>query len=223
MNYFAHAYPFLDEPYFVAGTSVPDWLNVVDRRVRCRKRHAEPFCRDAGRDVAQLARGIVRHHQDDDAFHKTRAFTELSLTLAGDIRTRLADDTALRPGFLGHILVEILLDAALIETHPTALETFYDRLARVDPCLVARSVGRMTGRNIDALAGWIERFLAERFLFDYTDDAKLLRRLNQVMQRVGLPLLGEELMDLLPSGRERVRCGADALLAATHGPRRTTV
>ena len=35
MNYFAHALPFLDRPYFVAGTAVPDWLTVADRRCGC--------------------------------------------------------------------------------------------------------------------------------------------------------------------------------------------
>ena len=29
MNYFAHALPFLDDPYLAAGTGVPDWLSVV--------------------------------------------------------------------------------------------------------------------------------------------------------------------------------------------------
>lgn len=26
MNYFAHAYRFLDDPHFATGTGVPDWL-----------------------------------------------------------------------------------------------------------------------------------------------------------------------------------------------------
>ena len=47
MNYFAHALPFLDQPYFVAGTAVPDWLSVVDRQVRVRRRHAEPLANAA--------------------------------------------------------------------------------------------------------------------------------------------------------------------------------
>jgi hypothetical protein len=222
MNFFAHAHPFLGEPYFIAGTSVPDWLNVVDRRVRCRSRHAQPFCDDANTDVSQLARGIVRHHRDDAAFHQTRDFTELSLALAVDIRRRLADDTALRPGFVGHILVEILLDAVLAERDPEALEVFYRQLGQVDPRLVAGTVGRMTGQSAESLADWIVRFLAERFLFDYADDAKLLGRLNQVMRRVGLPRLGEEFLELLPGARRQVRLRADALLAATRGTWRTT-
>ena len=29
MNYFAHAIRFLDDPYFLSGTALPDWLSVV--------------------------------------------------------------------------------------------------------------------------------------------------------------------------------------------------
>ena len=34
MNYFAHGRQFVNQPYFMAGTSVPDWLPVLNRRVK---------------------------------------------------------------------------------------------------------------------------------------------------------------------------------------------
>jgi hypothetical protein len=48
-------------------------------------------------------------------------------------------------------------------------------------------------------------FSRERFLFDYLDDGKLLFRLNQVMRRVGLPVLPASLADLLAELRRDVR------------------
>jgi hypothetical protein len=56
MNYFAHARPFLDQPYFMAGTGVPDWLTVVDRRVRLRAKHAE-----AGLRLAFFGHLLIGH------------------------------------------------------------------------------------------------------------------------------------------------------------------
>ena len=41
MNYLAHAYQYLSDPYFVAGTNLPDWLSVVDRKVRVRAKPAQ--------------------------------------------------------------------------------------------------------------------------------------------------------------------------------------
>lgn len=204
MNYLSHSYRFLDDPYFVAGTAVPDWLNVVDRRVRARSRLAEPWVQASDARVAAVARGIVQHHHDDQWFHQTAAFAELSLRLTVAIRDALGHDSGLRPSFLGHILVEMFLDAALIEEQPALLDDYYSAVEAVDPGVVARAVSCMATRPADGLEQLIPRFSAERFLYDYTEDGKLLKRLNQVLRRVQLPLVPEALADLFPRARRMV-------------------
>jgi hypothetical protein len=62
------------------------------------------------------------------------------------------------------------------------------------------------------LAAFIPGFCAERFLYDYADDAKLLARLNRVMRRVQLPALPDRFVELLPSARRTVRERRDELL-----------
>ena len=125
MNYFAHALPFLDDPYFAAGTGVPDWLTVVDRGVRIRRKHAEPLADDADPLTAAVARGVIQHIADDARFHQSRAFSEVSLGLTARFREVLGEPSGYRPPFLGHVLVEVLLDASLIADHPTRLEEYY--------------------------------------------------------------------------------------------------
>src|SRR5436305_361121 len=105
MNYFAHGRHFLDDPYFLAGTAVPDWLNVVDRRVRVRSKHASLHTGSSDPLVARVAAGIVQHCHDDDWFHRTRAFAELSLEFCQMLRAILPEDDGFRPHFVGHILV----------------------------------------------------------------------------------------------------------------------
>lgn len=212
MNYFAHARRFLDDAYFVAGTAVPDWLNVVDRKVRARPAAVRPFAEDADPRVASLAGGILQHHADDAWFHQSRAFVELSLQLTKTVRRTLPDDDSLRPGFLGHILVEILLDAELIALEPDRLEAYYRAVDEVDPQLVADSISRMAPRRADGLAHLIPRFSAERFLPDYLEDAKLCFRLNQVMHRVRLPQLPDSFVQIFPTARRLVRDRTDELL-----------
>lgn len=209
MNYFAHGRRFLDDPYFVAGTAVPDWLSVVDRKVRVRDKHARPFVEDTDPRVAAIARGVLRHHADDAAFHVNAAFYELSAELTSRVRDLLPGDQGFRPSFLGHILVELLLDDALIARERAVLDRYYTVLGGVDPMLVEHAVNRMAARSTDRLAWFIERFLAEQFLSDYADDERLLFRLNQVMRRVNLPPLPDGFRGLLPAAREIVqsRCG----------------
>ena len=109
MNYFAHSLRFLDRPYFVVGTNVPDWLSVVDRQVRMRTKLVEPFMLNDGSIQSEVAAGVWQHLDDDRWFHQTRAFTELSADLAVMFREALAPDESLRAGFLGFWVPCILL------------------------------------------------------------------------------------------------------------------
>jgi hypothetical protein len=214
MNYFAHGRAFVDDPYFLAGTAVPDWLNVVDRRVRVRSKHAAEHLEDVDPRVARVAAGVMQHCQDDAWFHNTRTFAELSLRLCGMLRQRLPADEGFRPHFLGHILVEILLDAALIADEPDRLEAYYAACDALDGAVVEAAVNQMAPRPTDRLGKLVPLFSRERFLFDYADDGKLLFRLNQVMRRVGLPLLPHELANWLGEARQVVAARKHELLVA---------
>lgn len=300
MNYFAHGYRFIDRPYYLAGTAVPDWLRVADRDVRVRPARALLFVAQASKaaeapvvpdscprspssDVAALAEranwgrlqevhgatielsaaeprggqppgtepgggrlqgveptgtqlhapetvgdrllgaamvgeiaaGIVQHYKDDAWFHGTPVFASLSSSLSRLVRDALGPDEGLRCWFLGHILVELLLDAELISAQPHQLEAYYAALADVPPELVQQAVNLMAPRRAERLAAFIGVFLRERFLFDYGDDVKLAFRLEQVLRRAGLSPAGEALQHVLPSARRLVSQRAADLLA-TH-------
>ncbi|MEX2141248.1 MAG: hypothetical protein WD894_18430 [Pirellulales bacterium] len=205
MNYLAHGWRFTHDPYFLAGTAVPDWLCVADRGVRVRSKRAAEWTDGCDAETAAVARGICRHHADDRWFHQTRAFAELSLGFSRRTHDALPADEGFRPWFLGHILVELLLDAALIEQRPERLTAYYAALAEVDGAVVEAAVNRIALQPAQRLSNFISLFCRARFLYDYTDDGKLLVRLNQVMQRVRLPALPASFVELLPAMRDEVR------------------
>jgi hypothetical protein len=205
MNYFAHALPFLDRPYFVAGTAVPDWLAVADRQVRLRSKHAEAYLGDADPCVADVAGGILQHLRDDAQFHATRAFAETSLELTVMARDALGGETGLRPAFLGHLLVELLLDATLVADDPRRLAEYCRVLEGVGARRVEEVVNRLAPRSTERLAVFIELFRRERILWDYLEDGKLMMRLNQIMRRVRLEQLPDDFPALLPAARILVK------------------
>jgi hypothetical protein len=223
MNYFAHALPFLDnEPYFVSATGVPDWLTVADRRVRLRLRHTDEFVGDGDPLVAAVARGVAQHLRDDAQFHTTRGFAELSWELTVAARDALGGETGLRPAFLGHLLVEVLLDAALAAENTAALETYYRLLDAADAERIENAVNRMAPRPTSRLAMMISHFRRARILWDYQEDGKLMVRLNQVMRRVRLEELPEGFAAVLPAARQAVGGRKAELLEGipTESPRR---
>jgi hypothetical protein len=212
MNYFAHGRRFTHDPYLLAGTAAPDWLSVIDRQCRAREKLAAPLVDDADPIVASVARGVVQHHRDDAWFHQTAIFNELCLRLTILIRDALPPDQSLRPSFLGHILVELLLDSELIARHPQQIADYYAALDALDPATFASALERMTTKPATGLPLVIPRFSAERFLYDYADDARLLMRLNAVMRRVTLAELPGEFTSVLATARQWVAPHVDALL-----------
>ncbi|MEO2015436.1 MAG: hypothetical protein ABGZ53_13795 [Fuerstiella sp.] len=203
MNYLAHGYQFLDCPLFLAGTAVPDWLSVVNRRVRARSRLVQPVV-DATdcNDVRDIGRGILQHHRDDDAFHRCESFQQMEAILAAQFRRHMPDKYDHRPGFLGHIVVELMLDAALAAKDETLLDRYYAAMSLVDSRKVERAVNQMATRQTDRLAWFIDRFLEERFLEDYVDDDRIFFRINQVLHRVKIPALEKTSIEVLTSARE---------------------
>ncbi len=183
---------------------MPDWLVVADRRVRIRWRDLLPWLDSPDPHMAALAQGIAQHLQDDARFHGLPVFVELSARLALEIRDHLDGDPSFRPAFLGHLLVELLLDAALAAEDPGRLTAYYQSLAAVEPRAIERMVNRIGGRSTTQLARFIERFRGAQVLWDYLGDRSLLRRLNQIMNRVGFEPLPDRFVAFLPVARELV-------------------
>jgi hypothetical protein len=212
MNYLTHAYKHLHDPYFVAGTSLPDWMSVIDRRNRARSKSAALVADHADPRVAAFARGVVQHHHDDRWFHQTQHFGLLCSQFAMELRELVDDDSGHQAGFVGHIVIELLLDSVLTETDPLYLQGYYSAIESLDLQVVQNAANLICSKPVDTLAILIPRFTQERFLADYSDDGRLCRRLNQVMRRVSLPQLPETVISWIGTARIRVHHAAHELL-----------
>ena len=214
MNYFAHGIRFLDRPYFLAGTAVPDWLSVADRKVRMRSKRAHPVAESSSTLNSEVAKGVVQHLHDDDWFHGTVAFHETTSVLGRLFQETLGD--GYYTGFLGHIVMEILLDGVLIRNNPGAIDDYYRSMAEVNADLVQETVNDIARVPTERLSMFIGLFLRERFLYDYLEPKRLLVRLNQVMRRVKLSPLPAATLDVLVEGEKLVATRLHELLPQSH-------
>ena len=206
MNYFSHALPFLTDPYFMAGTAVPDWLGVADRGVRMRPKNVEPLAADPNRETAAVAGGLLQHFRDDAQFHQTRAFTEINLELSAAIRRVLAADSDVSgPVFSATCWSRYFWTGRWPRITPAAWMPTIGPWNWSNPPSVQEAVNRMSARGTDRLAPMIFLFCRERILWDYGQDGKLMVRMNQVMRRVGFPPLPESVQELFPAARQLVR------------------
>lgn len=231
MNYLSHAYRHLHDPYFVAGVALPDWLRILGREFRVRRNraneliekhhlrieHSEP--KDGSVDVGlspeiSFYRGIIQHHHDDGWFHQTEAFVLLSAKLAVELREIHGPDASIRSHFLGHIIVELLLDSLLVDRNENLLSEYYRAIESLDRQRIVTWTEHLLGRSVPKMEHLLVRFAEERFLADYVDDDRLLFRLNQVMKRVGLAQLGAETLPWIAKARVDVRDQFESLMTA---------
>ena len=217
MNFLCHALPYLDQPLLAVSTGIPDWLGVIDRKIRARGKLAAPFLQHDDPELRLVAGGIMRHIEDDRWFHGTQAFVETNLRLAVELRDLLPEDAGFRPTFVGHILIEMLLDALWIRDDRAAADRYYAAIDDISAKTVQRCVNTITGKSTDGLVSVMERFYAARFLYDYLDHDRLLYRLNQVMNRVRLAPLPESVRQWLPQAQKLVESRRLELLMPPDG------
>lgn len=214
MNYLAHGFRHVHDPWFVAGTALPDWLRVLDRRARVSAETAGAHRDHADPRVRSLARGVLQHHDDDRRFHGSAAFAETRSAVAGTIRPALPAADGHRPWFIAHLVLEVQLDASIAAQAPSRLDDYYAALASLDAEDVQAAAGvLLSGGPQTRLAELVRRFLRERFLFDYAEPAATLRRLDRVARSVRQPGLPESLADVFPVTRRHVESRRDELLS----------
>lgn len=212
MNFLCHAMPYFDNPLVAVSTGVPDWLSVVDRKIRARGKLASQFLDSDDDELRAVASGIIRHIEDDRWFHGTQAFVETNMRLAVELRELLPGDAGFRPTFVAHILIEMLLDSFWIRDDEAIAERYYSSLRSVSSTTIQRCVNAITGKPTDQLTVVIDRFVEIRFLYDYLDHDKLLVRLNQVMKRVGLASLPLAVGEWIPQATRLVESRRQRLL-----------
>ncbi len=236
MNYLAHAWVLGEAtPGLVLGAALPDLMGSFDR---WGVRGAEPLAGARGRSprikraprlahdaasaleragAVELARGVRAHHAADVSFHALPAFKEGCAELRAALATLGLE--RVRGFFVAHLLLEMLLDAALMEEDPGLAPRFYEAMERAP---VARAA-ELCAKDAAGFEAWIGRFTRSRFLLDYASDEKLVYRLEQVLSRAR-QTLGESgtlrLQETLPGMRAKVR---EWLAGLTGEPRRAVL
>jgi len=219
MNFLAHGFRHLDDPWFVAGTALPDWLRMLDRRARAPADVVQAFAADADPRAASLARGVLRHHEDDRRFHGCAAFAAARGETTAVLREVLASADGHRPSFIAHLLVEMHLDATLAEESPDLLDRYYGALGSIAPGEFDDVVRRVLPAPPAGVASIVARFVTERFLADYADPRTLARRLDRVLRGARQPGLPGEFAAVVGRTRASVTSRRDELLGETPEPR----
>lgn len=190
MNFISHF--FLDRHLvnstFFVGTATPDLLSIFNPRFRIKWSHIRRL-ETEGFNKAELAlyKGVYRHFIADKVFHSSPHFTEETLFLSDLLKQQLPADSVHRKPHLAHWMLELILDKVLIQKHPEILDQYYNHFAVVSPFEEIRQITeKITGSSLQNYESYLNKFLLNRYLENYTDWDHIKYVLERIMRRVNI-------------------------------------
>lgn len=170
-----------DQPaLFYAGNLLPDWLGIAQEGPLRRHHVADK--------PGALAEGARLHFDADHRFHTDPVFERL----CDEAKVLLRPLPLKRVFFFAHVAVELAMDAHLLRSNTAHADDLFTRLELCLPEIAPEAARLLEREALPELAGVAERFVAHRWILAYATDDGLARRLSQLGQRVGIPVLAPD-------------------------------
>lgn len=196
MNFLSHFYNEqpCSEPYIIAGVILPDILsNYSYRSGEVIKLHAGKLVETQDSNFAELSAGVQKHYAADDAFHESDFFHSNVDMIRDIVHRHGLKHVEKRLYALAHVMLEIMLDRKLLVENSHTCDELYRLINEVD---LARLEGFMALNHHAAHAAGVARhfggFREVKFIYDYTDDGRLMELLGRINQRLGNNLFTPE-------------------------------
>ena len=189
MNFAAHYFLDLDRPesLFHIGAATPDLLSIYNAQLRIKEGQLAAIDRESLGEVEEIfIEGIKRHFHADKVFHSSDFFREECTDITLRLKTRFEEGVVPRKFFISHILLELLLDKVLIDTHSEILETYYTHFDGISPLEIRRVTEIAVGKELPNYEGFIGKFIRNQYLFRYTQFDHIIFVLERILRRVSI-------------------------------------
>ena len=94
------------------------------------------------------------------------------------------EGSPVKPFFLGHIAVELILDSLLIITQKVKVDDFYNHLHNCDNEVIMEFFNAAGLKDLTFFFKYFEKFKAERYLKTYVDVPQITYALRRICMRI---------------------------------------
>lgn len=166
----------------VLGTVLPDLVKNAHKEWNFYpQKNEEVFFAD--NQMVSLLSGWKRHLTVDKLFHSSDFFNHHTAQLKQQLLPIL-DDSPVRPSFLAHIGLELLLDHLLVQNREIDINQFYNHLNKVDEEKLDTFLKRCGAADTDHFFKFFGGFKSSRYLLSY----QKLENLSYALQRICMRL-----------------------------------
>jgi len=184
MNFLSHYYfeRHTRNPELVLGSILPDLIKNADRNVNVLpQKYEDRFGNNP--KLLSVYQGWMHHMDTDRYFHGSAFFYahthQLRLLLAPLVTT-----TAIRPSFLSHIALELILDHLLLHHHWVRESDFYEYLAAADRDAVDRFLKLCDVPSTDFFFQYFNSFMRAQYVGGYREFGQITNALIGICRRL---------------------------------------
>ncbi|RZJ40164.1 MAG: DUF479 domain-containing protein [Chryseobacterium sp.] len=191
MNFLSHFYfdRLNADANVVMGIVLPDLIKNASKEANLYPQKNE-FLFVGNPDEEGLLFGWKRHLAVDLLFHSSEFFLEKTFELKRLI-IPVVENTVIRPSFLAHIGLELLLDHLLIEHNLVQVHHFYDKLIAVKKESLSDFLEHCKLKNPEGFFKFLEQFISSKYLLSYQKLDNISYALNRICMRLWPETLNE--------------------------------
>jgi hypothetical protein len=181
MNFLSHYYfdRQSENCYHILGTVLPDLLKNADKTIIL---HPEKL-KHQDKNINSMIAGWQKHLDVDRHFHSSAFFNAHSRGLKEVLRPVIAG-SPVKPFFLGHIAIELILDNLLLTTDKITVDGFYSHLGSCNEEVINEFLTFSGMKNTDVFLTFFEAFKKHRYLETYVDASQVAYALKRICMRV---------------------------------------
>ena len=181
MNFLSHYYfdRYTTNCYHTLGTVLPDLLKNADKNIII---HPEKLHHD-NPAINDIIKGWQKHLEVDRHFHSSDFFINHSHQLKLLLRPAIAG-SPVKPFFLGHIAIELLLDNLLITTGKVSVSDFYEHLNACNNEVIRKFLNFSGLQDTDRFFRFYEKFKSSRYLETYVETQQIAYALKRICMRI---------------------------------------
>jgi len=194
MNYFSHFifdHQNLNHEYNT-GLLLPDIT-----RKSIKKFHKTENDFETSNHHKQFLEGCLKHYQSDKKFHSSTFFSSYYQLLNHEISHSSDLKNAERKWFISHILLELLIDRVIVNSHQYLLDSFYNSLLKVNEESLRLFLKSYGMKNTDEFFVFFNHFRNTQYIYHYTDNNKFMYSLNRIMLRARVKELSQNENNLI--------------------------
>lgn len=183
MNFLSHFYFDRNTaaPERVIGVVLPDLVKNAKKEWSLRPEKQEAYYDDD--NLSNIFEGWKRHIEVDNYFHSSDFFCRHTHNIKNLISPILVN-SPVRPSFLAHIALELMLDALLLKESLVEANDFYSIISEVDRESLECFLELNSVYETEQFFSFLDEFIEASYLNTYRDAKSIVYALNRICMRV---------------------------------------